>query len=332
MDMMDFIFSSGQQRSREAEANSLRTEREADRLRSEATQTKALRTYMAEVDPQNKDRFTSMGLGELEGTAKGFVVKQHMDELAREQRLADELALQISVPGGVGPAAPLTPERALQAYSRSRAPVPPQVISRMIQDNEGVDWQNVMPRPFEMDGVKGAVGRSGQFQFLPQATPDSLTAVPVMDDQGNMLGMRVPTGKGGTAALPQPKGRKELPPTFFEKLADPEGLAAEMQRDLLRSQYSDEQVPATILDKNRYRKDAKAKHEAAKAELGNLFDAMEAEGAGKPETWEKLRKQYGLAAPAQATAVKTVTTQAQFDALPKGATYTGKDGKQYRKP
>lgn len=74
-------------------------DRKSEQQRSEANKAKALRAYLGEVDPENKDRLTALGLAELEGLGQAFatktaLAKQQREELkaAQEDRSAAALA------------------------------------------------------------------------------------------------------------------------------------------------------------------------------------------------------------------------------------------------
>lgn len=65
-------------------------ERKKERERSEANKTKSLRTYLSEIDPDNKDRFTALGLAELEGLGEAFAVKSAAAKQRREEMKAQQ--------------------------------------------------------------------------------------------------------------------------------------------------------------------------------------------------------------------------------------------------
>jgi len=281
--------------------NRERTERE----RNEATETKALRTLMQVYDPDGKDKYTAMGLGELRGSAQAIAVKQHMQQLAKQQQQdqAEQMFYQLAnpaAPGGMGPDAPMTPGRIFNAASKSGYHLPPTVLAQMVKEGDGVNWGDITPRPFEIDGVRGAVGKSGQFQFLPSQIGDSMQAVPVLDDEGNVIDFRVPNGKGGTSPIRKP-ATKTLPEaynsrvsTLLDDIAGTEGTLAKSDDEITKLYRR----PAA-----EQRQALNTKLAATRKQLADHVARYEEQGYADGNFWNTEKQRLGLAAkPAGAAA------------------------------
>lgn len=267
-----------------------------------------------ELDGMSRaDRIAFVG-----GKVQSLSVKQHMAQMEREQaeeqrRQEDQTDQQLQrtaqaefqrrlspmQPFEQGPQQAMTPDRVLGEAAAAGYRLPPQMLQQMMQEQEGVNWQDVMPRPFEIEGVKGAVGKSGQFQFLPQATPESLQAVPVTDADGNIVGMRVPTGKGGTAPLPASKP-KTLPDsyntrlnTIMEGLESIQGTISKTD-DELKSIYRG-QDPAKL------RAAKSAELERQKKTLRDHVSRFKEQGYGDEPFWKGEMERLGLSASPAAT-------------------------------
>lgn len=270
-----------------------------EKKRQEGMEATSLRKLMSIYDPEGKDQYTSMGLGELRGSAQAIAVKQHLEQLQREEeaRTAERNFYDVlgNVPGGVGPAAPLTGERMLSAAAQSNYRLPPQVLTQMMKESEGVNWTDVMPRPFEIDGVKGAVGKSGQFQFLPPQTGDSMQAVPVLDDQGNVLGFRVPNGKGGSAPVPK-NSPKTLPDSYNSRIST---LLDDITTKESALAKSDEELAQLYRVKNgaEQRKALANQMTASRKALADHVARFKGQGYADNEFWKAEEERLGLATP-----------------------------------
>ena len=134
---------------------------------------------------------------------------------------------------------------------------------------------------------------------------------------GNPAGA-MPAARDNYAPFPDPKGGwtwKPIKPVDGAS-ADPETAGRIAQLEHLLQQGGGKDF-AFDFDKSQGYSTSRMMHtgESAKAELA------------------RLKGQRGGGAPgASPAASKVVTTKEQFDALPSGATYEGKDGRTYRKP
>lgn len=200
-----------------------------ERSQAETKRLKAFRAMAVDGLGLDPDEVDNLDADTLQGKMEAVAIKSAMERRQREQEdqdyeraqraAATQFQSRLTLPAGTaGPPAPLTSDRILSAAADTGYQLDPRTIAQFARENEAVNWGDVMPRPFEIDGVKGAVGKSGQFQFLPSATPDSLQAVPVLDEEGNVMDWRVPTAKGGTAALPR-RTPKTLPDSYNSRLA-----------------------------------------------------------------------------------------------------------------
>jgi hypothetical protein len=279
------------------------------RVKAENKKLTALRGAATDIFGMEPDQVDKMSAEDIEAHMSGMVLKNTLEKAKAEQRAVADAEQQRTAAtqftkfldptsgGQQGPPAPLTPERFLNAANQSGVRLEPREILALMRQNEGTDWANVMPREFEIGGMKGAVGKGGQFQFLPQTTPESLTAIPVYDDTGNVVGQRVPTTRGGTAALPAAKGPKELPASFFAPYHEALQEISAAQQAAARS--DDElkaiKTPGTPAEKRqRYEQNAKAAQERLRKHL----ELYKSQGYGQPEVWEQLFQGNNLTAPA----------------------------------
>jgi len=121
------------------------------------------------------------------------------------------------------------------------------------------------------------------------------------DEAGNVIGYNIPIGGGKF----KPMGNKDL---------------TEAQRQNL------------VLQHQKAKSDLLGKLELAAGNT-NIVNAINEEMATHDEAIGTLKSGKAAAAPASAAAApKKIATQADYDALPSGTVYTGKDGKAYRKP
>lgn len=215
----------------------------------------------------------------------------------------------------------------------------PRLLPQMLQDEAGVNWADIRPREGATDsGLKYLYGKSGQFQFDPSQfmggtdTEGNMRAEPVLGPDGEVLSWRMRTGKpGGSVAVGKPKEPREVSATFWEKLADSQALPAQIRRAREAAQWPDARIAALrgVKDPAAFRKGKLAEVEALKAELANLFDSMEDENVGQPETWEKQRKLYGLPARGSATASgRKAAGGYKIGTVYAGLKYLGGDPKQ----
>lgn len=286
-----------------------RREREKEKQKKEAQEAAALRKLMATTDPDHKDSYTTMGLPELQGAHEAIAVKGFMERQKREQQDQEYqqqqraaypkfmAALNPQAPGGVGPDAPLTPGRFLQAAQSSGYDMPPQEMMQLMKEDQGVDWNRVMPREMTTSSGRNLVyGKGGQFQFEPDATPDSLTAIPVLDADGNVIGQRVPTARGGTAPVAAAKTTRPVPDSYDTRLADALKRVELNQSNLALSD-------AELAKRYPTLKPA-AKRTALKAEqavtvrgVKNLLDSYRQRGYGDEEFWSAEYARHGLTPP-----------------------------------
>ena len=259
----------------------------------------------------SKEEFEGMSRDDriafTQGNIEALSIKNAMAKMQAEQEDQDfqqvqraagqrfQRALAPMPAGMAGPEQPMDARRILGAAADSGYQLAPRIIAQFAKEGGGANWDEVMPRPFEINGVKGAVGKSGQFQFLPQATPETLQAIPVMDDEGNIVDMRVPTGKGGSAPLRQPKANKDVPPSFYEpyhKLRD------SMETATSNAALTDAGLVAYKMGKETpadTRKRFQSNAAEAAAALQKHLKLYKAQNYGTPEFWQELETDTGAA-------------------------------------
>lgn len=297
-----------------------------EQTQAESKRLKAFRAMAVDGLGMDPDEVDQMDSDTLQGKLEAVAVKSHV---AKAQAEAEDQAYQqmqrqagaqfqqrlARIPGidggGVNPAgptvanatpAPLTPEHLMQAASETGYQLPPAMLSQMMRENSQTDWNAVMPHPFEIDGVRGAVGKSGQFQFLPQTTPDSLQSIPVLDDQGNVLGYRVPTGKGGSAPAPK-QTTKTLPDSYNSRLSL---LQDELKAAETTASKTDDELKKLKLQPQSYYKTA-AKN-AAKA-ISDHVARFQEQGYADDNFWKSEKQRLGLGGSAPAASGRVTVTK-----------------------
>ncbi len=212
-----------------------------DQRKNEATEATTLRKLAGVYDPENKDRYTTMGLDELRGTAKAFALKQAMQEQQQTQALnteklaglkraaASESALSRAVQGA-GTAVPaiqtpgmfggdVAPAGKFGAPTRASlssalmdnpeailAPDAPQRISTLMEAAGGK--AGVMPVPAKIGGRNLIVNpKSGAFQDVTQpekpTLPPGMEALRVEEDENGSFKIHYGFPKAEGKALTQ---------------------------------------------------------------------------------------------------------------------------------
>lgn len=285
----------------------------------QAKRLKALQGSAVDIFGMDKNQVAGMSAEDLEQQLGDTVLKQRMDrdkaELDRQKKDQEFQDMQ-RVAGGKfmkslaplapfmeGPEQPINARRILGAAADAGFQLSPSVIAQFAQDE--TDWGNVRPREVVFIGVdgkpvKGAFGKGGQFQFLPVGAPDSLQAIPVFDDEGNVIGMRVPTGTGGTAALPAGKSR-EIPSSAQGKLTD---YLAALQEDEQSLSMSDAELKAMfpILKPAAARANITRRQTSTRTWVKSLIDLQHEMGNVDDSKRDALYKRFGIAGTAAAAA------------------------------
>lgn len=202
-------------------------DRRQEKSRSEANKAKALRTYLGEVDPENKDRLTALGLAELEGLGQAFatktaLAKQQREELkaAQDDRSAAALGRFVQdatslnemevLAQGNGPVrqtrqpVPFTMRRLLEVQGRHPDAVSaanyPQILSAMRQligDSEAADRGGLEFVKSPTGAVITREKKTGAFQYDPFSKADAeqnrtrFAVEPIMDRFGRPAGYGV---------------------------------------------------------------------------------------------------------------------------------------------
>jgi hypothetical protein len=191
---------------------------------------------------------------------------------------------------------------------------------------EGLVTPKAPPQPFDMNGVKGVLDpNTGR---ITQPLPGSETGAPIVDTMDLPFG-----GKGAVL-----RGSKDL-----KVFPDPANIAAN------REQMTGAQLAAArtkafsgVLEARRTLNSFKMVKDIDPSQIQDAQDTLDAAqaeyelyggkpaGGVNPDGTAKAKNDFST--PASQRGGKTITTKGQFDALPAGTIYTGKDGKQYRKP
>lgn len=166
-------------------------DRRQEKSRSEANKAKALRTYLGEVDPENKDRLTTLSLAELEGLGQAFatktaLAKQQREELkaAQEDRSAAALARVLQDAGTETVETPAFTLPNVRGFTfpatRSTRPVPmtsSRLQSVLAQNPEAARSENFAPTINALRALigDGAAAEQGGLEFVKSPTGAVIT-------------------------------------------------------------------------------------------------------------------------------------------------------------
>lgn len=262
-----------------------------EKSQAESKRLKAFRAMAVDGLGMNPDEVDAMDADTLQGKLEAVAIRSQRQ---REQaQLEDQEYEQMQRTAGadfqarLNTGQPLTPQALMAAAQESGFQLPPQVLNQMMREGDATNWDEIMPRPFEIDGVRGAVGKSGQFQFLP-TTPDSLPTIPVLDPDGNVLGYRVATGKGGTAAMPKSTPAK-LPDSYNSRLSL---LQDELKAATATAGKTDAELKQLKLSGTRdfYQKAAAAARQA----IGDHVARFQEQGYADENFWTAEKQRLGL--------------------------------------
>ena len=296
----------------------------SERERNEATETKALRTLMQVYDPDGKDKYTAMGLGELRGSAQAIAVKQHMDQLAREeqqQQNAIEFQRLLSQPNGgsaasrmaavmagTGPTtgaamAPamvaqymqdqqqptMTPRRVLATATQAGYRLPPQMMTQLMQQgDDGAGWQ-LDPRQIQDLSNYGLPGQV----FVP--TSKGGGAIRSKFDPSQFMdveGYTTVPGKDGPRYIKE-AAPKTMPTSAQNSLTE---MLQELHTAVTNANADDQTVKATAtaLTPEQYRTTAKKRADAIRASAKALIDLQHKLGAVDDKLRDSLYEDYGI--------------------------------------
>lgn len=291
-----------------------------DQHTAEMKRLKAFRAMAVDglgMDPEQVDQMDADTLqGKLEAVAIRSQRERESAALQDQQYQQMQRHAGAQFQAGLNTGQPVTPQAMLSAAQQAGYQLPPNVLTQMMRENDAVNWDQIMPHPFEVDGVKGVVGKSGQFQFLPQTTPESMQAIPVMDTDGNIVGMRVPTGKGGSAPLPK-NNPKTLPDSYNSRLSL---LQDELKTAQSTAAKTDDELKKLKLSGTRdyYQKAAQA---ALKA-IGDHVSRFQEQGYADDKFWAAEKQRLGLSREGSQGGEGKAT----------GRVTVSKDGKQFTVP
>jgi len=147
------------------------------------------------------------------------------------------------------------------------------------------------------------------------------TVLPSGVNPEKAFGARQITGPGGESlgfGLPSRSGVQPMRDQTQLTAAQREQANARRRSDLLKSYNEELKALSNPLNWDGTTAAQRAQH---RQQIQQEIDALRDEGTPAPAPASPERP-----------AGKRITTQAQFDALPSGATYKGKDGRTYRKP
>jgi hypothetical protein len=267
--------------------------------------------------------------------ARRFMAEQ--EGLSRQQKFNEDIARQMApIPGTNGvPAFDMTaspqtkaimgpqrlrPEDFMRTAAKAGV-LDPQMVAKFMEDGQPFNWNDVMPREFTTTtGERGMVGKSGQFQFIPQPWMDEngLRRMPVKDESGDVTGWRIRTGKNSTVAEPKEKDARLLGESFFTRLytlQDALQNAKRVKTSILGKELSEEQKAKEV---------ERSKVETAEAlrNLRNHLEVHRKQGVGTKELWNDLYEQNGLELPGSTDKTRTATDVARTDTAKAGKKLT----------
>lgn len=285
-------------------------EQKKERAKAEATETQSLRKLMSIYDPENKDSYTSMGLGDLRGSAQAIAVKQHMDELQRqeEERAAEKNFYEMvnpTAPGGVGPDAPVTVNRMIGAAAKSGYRLPPSVLAQAMREGEDGSGFKFDPREIvdlEQYGLPGQVyapTSKGGGQIRTKFDAASGGIEEMTDDDGNVFKFMTNPKTGARTIVGRPKQAKTLPEaynvqlnTLLEKIDTSEQNLAKPDAELARINM----VKDGAMIRATHQKNVERYQKALRDHVARFKE----QGFGDAEFWKGEEERLGLSTPAAA--------------------------------
>jgi len=160
-------------------------DRRQEKSRSEANKAKALRTYLGEVDPKNKDRLTTLSLAELEGLGQAFatktaLAKQQREELkaAQDDRSAAALARVLQDAGSLNETEVLAQGRGPVRQTRATVPMTASRLQTVLARNpDAVRSENFAPTLNALRALigDGAAAEQGGLEFVKSPTGAVIT-------------------------------------------------------------------------------------------------------------------------------------------------------------
>lgn len=315
---------------------------------SEAKRLKAFRAMAVDGLGMDAEEVDALDADTLQGKLQAVAVQSEMEKLQREQedqafqeaqraagqRFQQQLAPL--APGMSGPEQPLTPQRMMAAAADSGYQLDPRVFAQFAKEGDesanGFKFDPSQIVDLEQFGLPGQVytpTSKGGGQIRTRFDAGNGGIEEVADEEGNVFKFMTNPKTGARTILSRPKAAPTLPTGAQNALT--EGLTA-LQNDLQQLSQSDSQIQALFpgLTPAKVRATTESRLKSKRAEMKAVIDLQHKLGSVNNELRDSLYADYGITASKPAR--QTVTTKAQFDALPKGAIYTGKDGKQYRKP
>jgi len=254
-----------------------RDEKKAEQVRAFSTEAQSLRKLMSIYQPERKDEFTTMGLGDLRGESMAYAGKA-AEAKSRQETLKAQREEQSA--------------KALEALLKQAGQTTPMSVP-----------SNVMPGVFpdRSVGTRAPLTASRVRELLPDH-PDAANSGNLVDLLRVLQTGEATDETGGPPQISEgPFGTKLI--SDFRGRGTPQVVREDKQAEGF-IEIPDEKDPL-------YGPRIRLPLSQARDKYPHLLKRLESGGGG---------------------ASGAITTKAQFDALPKGSIYTGKDGKQYRKP
>lgn len=266
---------------------------------------KAYRAMAVDAMGMDPDQVDKMSADELEGIFMGQAMKKAREGEQRQEQFNRKLMERmyevqdppmsgmITEDGGEplpgqAPVQTFAPQD-LMGIAAETGMLTPQMAMKFMEEGQGTNWEDVMPREFQTPGgLKGVYGRSGQFQFDP--TQFMQDGPEVVTEDGRQF-MRNP--RGGFSSLGREPEPKSLPDSYNTRLAK---LMEDFELAQRNAGLGDEELKARKVTRSRYESDATR----AQTALQNLLDSYRQQGYGTPDFWAEEYPRYGLTAPAAA--------------------------------
>lgn len=300
-----------------------------EEMKAQAKVAKAMREMGQHGYGLPRERLDTMSLAELRGLMRQEERKVMGQEMALKQLAAQQAQQRIEQEAAI--------EQRIREGQRFN--------QGMAAKNFDLDWRKQMTA--EGDAVMDRVRQSGLDLLREQDTRSqvSLRAAQEQEILNNLKGGADHAPRevkfGDTRVIYSPKGGQfQLAPTFTL----PEGLPEVAGRTAIPTGRGGVSYIPTgdVTDKDRYSRLTKQEGKlldgiskslfeeektALRRQLRSVQEEIRGLESGRSESTPSAPGQ-----PATPASPPTITTQAQFDALPSGATYKGKDGRTYRKP
>lgn len=264
--------------------------RRREQQRSEANKAKALRTYLGEVDPDNKDRFSTLNLAELEGMGQAFAVKsalakQKQDQIKaqREDLSAAALSRVMQDAGSLNEVEVLAEGNGPVRQSRRPVAITPQRLQTVLARNPAaVNDANFAPNINALRALMGEAAGSG-------AGPVEFTTDP---ETGTRYGFNRKTGQFGVDPNSRAKANAdaEANKTRFsvKPIMDKFGRAAGYG---VEAQFGSEEEAKAWADKQNQTSTGTPASEYKSAD--EVKAALKAKKLTKEDAVAILRKQFG---------------------------------------